>query len=202
MLRQGLTLKGFLSPGLAPIDLSIEPGHCVALAGPSGCGKTRLLRALADLDPHQGEAYLDQQPLHQTPAPLWRRQVGLLPAESHWWSDTVGDHFSQPVGELLQALGLPEGCLEWSVSRLSSGERQRLSLIRLLQGQPRVLLLDEPTANLDFENSQRVEGLVLRYLQQQQAAILWVSHDPEQRRRVSQHPLVFKQGRLEPETWN
>lgn len=85
----GLELKQFEGPGLAPIDLIIEPGECVTLTGTSGSGKTRLLRAIADLDPHQGEALIDGQAMFSMPPPDWRSQVGLLPADSHWWHDRV-----------------------------------------------------------------------------------------------------------------
>lgn len=195
----GLQLRQFQGAGLEPIDLVIAPGECVTLSGESGSGKTRLLRAIIDLDPNQGEARTGDHTLQQTPAHLWRRQVGLLPAESHWWHDRVGDHFTRRVTEILHALGLAPECLDWEVARLSSGERQRLALARLLDRQPGVLLLDEPTANLDPENSQRVERLIRRYAAEHQAALLWVSHDPAQRQRVGQRRLQIRGRQIETE---
>lgn len=195
-----LLLKQFQGADLEPIDLTIEAGECVTLTGPSGSGKTRLLRAIADLDPHQGAALVDHRAAERMPAPEWRRQVGLLPAESHWWQERVGDHFNGATTSLLSALGLNDACLEWQVARLSSGERQRLSLARLLDRQPTVLLLDEPTANLDPENSARVEALVRGYAQRQGAAVLWVSHDPRQRQRIGARHLVIRERRLETES--
>jgi ABC-type iron transport system FetAB ATPase subunit len=82
------------------------------------------------------------------------------------------------------------------VAQLSSGEKQRLALLRLMVNRPRVLLLDEPTANLDPENVTRVEKLVAAYLRREGAAVLWVSHDPEQTRRVAQRRLRLQAGRL------
>ncbi|MGD8913397.1 MAG: ABC transporter ATP-binding protein, partial [Candidatus Thiodiazotropha sp.] len=73
-----LTLKQFQSPLLDPIELYIPAGHCTTLSGPSGSGKSRLLRALADLDPHQGEAWLDDREMASFSGPAWRRHVGLL----------------------------------------------------------------------------------------------------------------------------
>jgi ABC-type iron transport system FetAB ATPase subunit len=199
-----LILQQFQGADLEPVDLTIESGECVTLTGSSGSGKTRLLRAIADLDPHGGAALIDRQAVDQTPPPEWRRRVGLLPAESHWWQDRVGDHFNGSANklltELLTELGLSAACLEWQVARLSSGERQRLALARLLDRQPAVLLLDEPTANLDPENSARVEALVQDYAQQHGAAVLWVSHDPRQRRRVGQRHLVIRERRIETES--
>ena len=87
-------------------------------------------------------------------------------------------------------------CMEWQVSRLSSGERQRLGLARLLALQPRVLLLDEPTANLDAANTRRVEACLDDYRRGHQAAVLWVSHDPDQRGRVASRELLLEQNRL------
>ena len=195
----GLELLQFQGADLAPIDLAIAPGMCVTLTGQSGSGKTRLLRAIADLDPNQGEARTENHRLQQTPAHLWRRKVGLLPAESHWWHDRVGDHFIRPATDILAALGLDPGCLDWEVSRLSSGERQRLALARLLDRQPDVLLLDEPTANLDPENSQRVELLLRRYADERDAALLWVSHDLAQRQRVAQRRLQIRDKKIQIE---
>ena len=73
----------------------------------------------------------------------------------------------------------------WEVSRLSTGEKQRLALVRLLQNQPRALLLDEPTASLDTTNIGHMEQLVLDYCKNQQVPVLWVSHDSEQLGRVA-----------------
>jgi ABC-type iron transport system FetAB ATPase subunit len=195
-----LELKQFEGPGLLPIDLRIEPGQCVSLTGISGSGKTRLLRAIADLDPHQGEARVANRSMLSMSPPDWRKQVGLLPAESYWWSDCVGDHFTTNAAQLLTELGMDANCLTWQVSRISSGERQRLALARLLDRQPAALLLDEPTANLDPDNTRRVEQLIHRYASEHEAAVLWVSHDPLQRKRIGDRHLQIVEQRIVPES--
>ena len=191
-----LKLHQFRTALLEPFDLQLDTGDCVTLSGPSGCGKSMLLRAIADLDPHQGEIRLDDRPQQQFSGPEWRRQVGLLPAESGWWDERVGQHFSDPDTKLLQQLDFTPDVLEWPVMRLSSGERQRLALMRLLQNRPTVLLLDEPTANLDTANRARVEQLIADYQAASGAIVLWISHDPEQQRRVGSRHLEIKEGRL------
>ena len=90
----------------------------------------------------------------------------------------------------LAEVGLPDA-LDWEVARLSTGEKQRLALLRLLANQPRALLLDEPTASLD---PRKVEDLLHTYRQQHAAPVLWVSHDPAQRQRVAQRVLELKEG--------
>jgi putative ABC transport system ATP-binding protein len=85
------------------------------------------------------------------------------------------------------------------VARLSSGERQRFALLRLLANRPRVLLLDEPTANLDPDNVIRVEKLVATYMAAEGAGVLWVSHDPLQTTRVARRTLWMEAGRLSRE---
>lgn len=191
-----LTLKGFATLQLDPFDLELAAGECITLSGPSGSGKSRLLRAIADLDPHAGEAWCDDARQQALSGPAWRRRVALLPAESAWWSERVGDHFKRLDGARLALLKLPAETTDWQVTRLSSGERQRLALLRSLSIEPEVLLLDEPTANLDPSNIGRVEALIARWRRQHQTAVLWVSHDPEQRRRVSERSLRIEQRRL------
>jgi ABC-type iron transport system FetAB ATPase subunit len=202
-----LRLQGIRPLGLAPVDLEVGAGGLAFVSGPSGAGKSLLLRAIADLDPHDGEAWLGNEPRSSMAAPQWRRRVGLLPAESSWWAETVGEHFPPAVDhadlsgeqDLLGALGFGADVLGWSVSRLSTGERQRLALARLLAQRPEALLLDEATANLDPTNRDRVEAVVESYRGLAGAALIWVSHDPEQRARISGQRLLIRDGRLEPE---
>lgn len=168
-----------------PYHLSVEAGECICLTGPSGVGKTLLLRSMADLDSHEGRLLLDDVECQSVEAPDWRRRVGMLPAESQWWFDTVGEHFSCVNHELLDRLGFQEKTLNWQVSRLSTGERQRLSLLRLLCNQPQALLLDEPTASLDVANINQVEDIIASYRRRQGASVVWVTHDPLQAKRVA-----------------
>ncbi len=192
----GLALKGFATPLLDAFDLEVGAGECVTLSGPSGSGKSRLLRAIADLDPHAGEAWCDGTRQQALSGPAWRRRVALLPAESAWWSERVGDHFERLDAGDLERIHLPAEAADWQVTRLSSGERQRLALLRVLSIEPEVLLLDEPTANLDPTNAERIETLIASWREQHRAAVLWVSHDPAQRQRVSQRSLQIENRRL------
>lgn len=191
-----LRIEGLRFLGNGPIDLTIAGGECVTVTGPSGAGKTLLLRAIADLDESDGRIALDGDDRNSMPAPQWRRRVALLMAESVWWRETVGEHFANLDRALLQRLGFSPDVMTWAIGRLSSGERQRLGLARLLANQPRVLLLDEPTANLDRENIARVEKIVADYREQNGAAVLWVTHDAEQATRVGGRAFRLEGGRL------
>jgi len=183
---------------LEPVTLSIATGEVVCISGASGSGKTRLLRAVADLEPHGGDCLLGDIRQSETPAHRWRRQVMMVPAESQWWHETVGEHFDagDAPGDAVQALDLPGEATSWSIDRLSSGEKQRLALIRALVREPRALLLDEPTANLDAESIRRVERWLLEIIQHRELPTLWVAHDAEQIRRVSNRQFRIRDGRL------
>ena len=192
-----LSLHQLRTRHVGPIDLDIAAGECVCIRGASGSGKSLLLRAIADLDPHAGAAVLDGRACASMPGPAWRRQVALVMAEGQWWADSVGEHF--PGGctpASLDRLGLPADALGWQVARCSTGERQRLALLRTLMQQPAVLLLDEPTGNLDEDSTARVESLLGDYRREHAAALLWVSHDPRQAARVAQRRFVLEDGRL------
>ncbi len=193
----GFTIRGLEFRGLGPFAFSLERGERLFLTGASGSGKSLLLRALADLDPHRGEVRLEGREAREMPAPDWRRRVGLLPAESQWWCDTVGEHFPGGLEPAAAArLAFPADVGSWSITRLSSGEKQRLAILRLLANRPEVLLLDEPTANLDPESRGRVESLLLDYQRRRPAALLWVSHDLEQVARLGGRCLELAAGRL------
>ncbi len=182
---------------IGPIDLRLGAGECVAISGPSGAGKSLFLRAVADLDPNDGEVFLGDRPRSACPAPDWRRAVALVPAESGWWADIVADHFSggRPDPALLSALGLPDDAASWTVARLSTGERHRLAIARAIALGPQALLLDEPTAALDPAATEAVEKLI-RKLLGDGIAVLLVTHAAEQAERLGARRLRLENGRL------
>lgn len=175
----------FLDRG--PYTFEVKGGEIMCLHGQSGSGKTLLLRALADLDPIDGNVYFDHTGVNEIAADKWRSLVRYIPAESHWWFETVGEHFrdEENVLSLLDGFGFENEVLTWKIHRLSTGEKQRLALLRALNDSPRSLLLDEPTASLDKTNITRVEKTILSYIKQNKIPTIWVSHDPTQIDRIA-----------------
>jgi phosphate-transporting ATPase len=159
-----------------------------------------LLRAIADLDPSDGLVCLDGRERASIAGPEWRRLVGYVPAEPGWWADTVGEHFSEWTAALalVRDLGFPEEAKAWPITRLSTGERLRLALIRALMVRPKVLLLDEPTAALDPASVAAVELLIAAQIQAG-LAVLWVTHDAEQAKRIAHRLLVADDGQIREE---
>ncbi|WP_366942019.1 ABC transporter ATP-binding protein [Cupriavidus basilensis] len=180
-----LAIVGLEGAGRGPFSLTVAPGSCVILSGASGAGKSLLLRMIADLDPNRGQVRLGQSPRESMSGPAWRRQVMYVAAESGWWGDDVLEHMTDvPAARaLLARLRLPADILQAPVSRLSTGERQRLALIRALVRRPRFLLLDEPTSALDAETTLAVEAL-LHDCKAQGLGLLIVSHNPAQAARL------------------
>jgi phosphate-transporting ATPase len=192
-----LTVHRLHRPGLHAASFEVNAGECLAVRGPSGSGKTLLLRAIADLDPSQGEITLNGKRRESLLGPTWRRRVIYLPAISGWWSERVGDHFPDwtKATPLVKFLGFSVAVREWSVQRLSTGERQRLALVRALVLEPQVLLLDEPTSGLDAETTLAVEQLVQQRLQMG-TGVIWVTHDITQVRRLAKRCLFLKAGHV------
>ncbi len=167
------------------VSIKLIPGEILGVTGASGTGKTRLLRALCDLDSSGGCCSLEQTDRDAMPAHQWRRLVGYLPADDCWWSERVADHFEEmPDEDTLSTLQLRPAILNQPVRVLSSGERQRCSILRLLQFKPRVLLLDEPTSHMDIDLISRAEELFKGVSSKQGAGIIWVSHDLRQLERT------------------
>ncbi|NQU57246.1 MAG: ATP-binding cassette domain-containing protein [Rhodospirillales bacterium] len=193
-----LSIRDLTGTGIGPIALKLRNGEVAAITGASGAGKSLLLRAIADLDPSDGEVLLDGEDRMSMPAPDWRARVSYVAAETGWWAERVGDHFEDHTAavRILEQIGLGESALEWSIPRLSTGEKQRLSLARSLVGKPRVLLLDEPTSALDIANRDLIEVL-LKGRTDEGTAIIIVTHDPEQARRMKARSYRIEAGKLE-----
>jgi ABC-type iron transport system FetAB ATPase subunit len=150
---------------------------------------------LADLDPHDGEAWLDGAARSAMAAPEWRAKIGYVAAESGWWLERVGAHFATAPLRLLGEMGLPADILDRPVALCSTGERQRLSLARTLCRDPAVLLLDEPTGALDQASVIAVES-VLQTRLRLGAAIVMVTHDPAQAQRLGTQHARIEAGRM------
>lgn len=179
--QHGLMLANLHSDLAGPYELNAATGDAIIITGRSGSGKSLFLRMLADLDVNAGSVFLDGKDRDGIAAPDWRALVMYVAAESGWWLDTVAEHFAAQdlpsATKLAAELGLSRGVLSAPVAQLSSGERQRWSLIRAVVRHPRVLLLDEPTGALDQTSVARVEGLLRRQVEQGTILIL-VTHDP------------------------
>jgi len=182
-----LRIRALRSPYAGPFSLDLNAGECVAIQGPSGTGKSVFLRLIADLDPGDGEVRLHNRVRETWSAPEWRCQVVYQSAEPAWWAPTAREHLAPDARfdatDLLARLGLSADILDADLSRTSTGERQRLALIRSLACQPSVLLLDEPTASLDRVATAAVEA-VLREQLQVGTSILMVTHSHEQAERI------------------
>lgn len=179
---------------LLGVDLDLRAGEVTDLAGPSGSGKTMLLRALARLLPSaRGDLMLEGAPASAIAAERWRADVAMVPQLPITWPGTVAENLRAPWGlkvrsgatppgddalrEALEAVGLADIERGRDASRLSVGQRARISLLRVTLTSPRVLLLDEPDANLDDAAAEAVTAYVAR-LAGRGAAVLRVRHLP------------------------
>lgn len=192
-----LSVRHLRAPGVQVDALDVADGECVAISGASGAGKSRLLRALADLDPSDGDVRLDGRSWREMSAPDWRRQVSYVAAEPAWWSPRVDAHFDDDasLNEGLARLRLAARFAHAPLAELSTGERQRLSLLRALCREPRVLLLDEPTSALDSDARDAVEGALAQQCRHG-ASLVLVTHDAAQAERLAARTLRVKDGRL------
>lgn len=200
---------------LDDVSLAICPGDRLAISGPSGSGKTLLLRALAILDrTDRGTVRWQGVAVGGARVPRFRSHVIYLHQRPTLLGGTVEEAIRQPLrlavhggrrfareetALRLRQLGRSEAFLEQPVSELSGGEMQLVALLRALQLDPQVLLLDEPTAALDPTTEQTVEQLLHHWLgaAAELRAWVWVTHGPDQARRVSSRRYTMHHGRLQ-----
>jgi ABC-type iron transport system FetAB ATPase subunit len=169
-----------------PVSFEVGPKEIIGIQGDSGSGKSILLKALADMIVHEGDIYLNNELQEDISPDQWRKNVALLPAEVLFWNRKVGDDLKTTDNDTLSELGFdPSTVMNKNTIDLSSGEKQRIGLLRLLENRPKILLLDEPSANLDEDNKKTMENIILKYIEKEKAGIVWVGHDIKQLERVS-----------------
>lgn len=189
-----LRIENVRSAHVRATSLAAEGGQCVILGGHSGSGKTSLLRVLADLVPWKGRIELDGVGPEEVSPPQWRGQALYVPSTSNWWCERVEQHFPpKDMKPLLQATKLSESIMQRIPEELSVGQRQRLALLRALALEPKMLLLDEPTANLDPRSRQAVEVLLSKWLSSRRVIVV-VTHDLDQSQRLGHRHWVAADG--------
>src|SRR5438309_2306734 len=185
--------NGGVIRALDDISLAVEPGEWLAMMGPSGSGKSTMVNLIGCLDrPSSGEIWLDGQDVSKISGAELNRvraekigfvfqQFHLIPYLTAIENVMLAQYFhsmtdEQEALEALQRVGLGERANHLP-SQLSGGEQQRVCIARALINDPKIVLADEPTGNLDAVNEEIVLRL-LRQLHQQGRTIVMVTHDP------------------------
>lgn len=209
MLKARKLVKSYALPGQVPlrildgIDLSVAPGEMITIIGASGSGKTTLLNLLGTLDaPDEGELHFDGAPIFQGSrcllskkklAAFRNRSIGFVFQFHHLLSDFtalenvamaqfIGTGKLKPAKEraavLLEKLGL-KARLDHLPSELSGGEQQRVAIARALMNEPKLVLADEPSGNLDSRNSRMLYELIASLSKEHNTSFVIVTHNEE-----------------------
>jgi lipoprotein-releasing system ATP-binding protein len=183
---------------LRGVSFEVKTGEVTAIVGPSGCGKSTLLYLLGLLDrPDKGEILLDNKSVSQASdqvrTELRNKNLGFI-FQFHFLIKelTACENVSMPLFKagiqrkeankrarsVLAKLGLGDKA-ERFANKLSGGEQQRVAIARAMINSPSLLLADEPTGNLDSENSRKVFQLLLQFAREESTAVILVTHNPE-----------------------
>lgn len=211
----GITVRRNGVVVLRDINFEVREAEVVCLLGPNGCGKTTLLKSLLGvLRAERGEAYIDDVPISSLKPADIAKQVGMV-FQDHvaYFPYSVlevavmgrAPHlglFAAPSAtdfslaeEALHAVGIAH-LRDRPYTQLSGGERQLVLIARTLTQAPKIILLDEPTAHLDFGNQLKLLARIAALAQERGMTILFTSHYPNHALWFSDKTLLMKEGRL------
>jgi ABC-type multidrug transport system ATPase subunit/signal transduction histidine kinase len=208
-----LTVRFGSLTALEGVSLALRAGEVVALAGENGAGKTTLIRAIAgDVTPASGSIRVNGQAVAPNPSAAAKLGVRVVwqdlaladnldvAANVMLGNETRRHLFSEvalhkDAGRLLERLGIPLLDTTRPVKLLSGGQRQMVAVARVMAHNPRILLLDEPTASLTVREAELVERLITR-LRAQGKTILLSAHDTELMFRLADRIVVLRHGRV------
>ena len=185
-------------PALRGVNLRVEDGEFVSLVGPSGCGKSTLLHVIGGLTaPTSGRVIVDGMDLGQMSdglrTQLRKKKIGfvfqrfnLLPTLTAWGNIALACHIAgnrngnsrAEMQAVIKMLGL-EARMGHRPYELSGGEQQRVAIARAVVNRPKIILADEPTGNLDTENSELVLNMLCELNHKFGQTILLITHNPE-----------------------
>ncbi len=197
---------------LKNVNLSVDRGEAFALIGPTGAGKTTLLRLLNLLDmPASGRIYFDRQDATESARVRlgMRRRMGFIFQKPVVFNMSVYDNIACGLGwrrmkrgdigkrvrSILDMVDL-SAYKDRNARTLSGGEAQRVAIARALVTEPELLLLDEPTANLDPLSTSRIEELITNIIQQHNTTIIMATHDMSQGQRLADRIGVLMNGKI------
>ncbi|ATG42940.1 putative putrescine transport ATP-binding protein [Phaeobacter piscinae] len=192
------------------VSLQIQAGQVTCLLGPSGCGKSTTLRMIAGVEMQDsGEIYVDGKLICDTVfrVPPERREIGLMFQDFALFphlsvADNVAfglkgskDEKRARVEELLRKVSLAQYIDEFP-HQLSGGEQQRVALARALAPRPRIMLMDEPFSGLDNRLRDGIRDETLTLLKEEDAAVLLVTHEPEEAMRMADEIALMRSGKI------
>ena len=198
-------------PALEDVTIHIDPGEFVFIVGDSGSGKSTLIRLLLkELEPTKGKIYINGQDLKKVThkkVPKYRRNVGvvfqnfrLLPDRNVYENiafamkvvEAPNREIKKKVPMMLSLVGLAAK-YKSRPSQLSGGEQQRVAIARALVNDPKIILADEPTGNLDSDNTWEIMRL-LEEINQRGTTVLVVTHNMEIVRAMNKRVITIKNG--------